>query len=262
MRWNIADFVIVCAVAGMVLYAVRLVRREERYLGPLMMVATPAFFIFSLYMGQNAIVVREGTSATSVNLRYGATVIYVLAIFTGYLAGWLATRPGALRWAGRAAAAAIAIGVIGVSVNTMRAPMTISAFQDFAVRRSTESNDMAEWMRANYDGGRILAESFGRTTGVQFASQIALREFISESSYVLWGDATRDPVPFARWALIRNNDRLDRSLAKSEHFLASYEVAFENGFGRAYKRRPDARPLNADGLPGRNAPALPKELAR
>ena len=84
VQWNFLPLVLAGGATGIAFYVIRLVIGREKALTPAFLFGIPAFFIVSLYMGQNAIDVQRGT-LYSLNIRYGTTILPLIALGNGYL---------------------------------------------------------------------------------------------------------------------------------------------------------------------------------
>lgn len=242
VRWNIQDAILGLAVLGILIYLYRLVRHEERLVMPLYLVGTPAFFLFSLFMGQNAIDMRYDGSQLPYNLRYGLTILSLIAVGVGYLvARILSPQPQGLRellrWPSRVLAVGIVVAVIGLQVVPWQVPLQAPILQDRAAQANPERKELAEWLGANYRGGNILMEAFGQNTPLQFESGVWLGEFVSEGGNPYWTLALEDPADQVAYVVARKGDLLDRTVTQTEDFQHDFKVGFENAYGRVYVQK-------------------------
>jgi len=242
VRECISDAALGLAAAGIGVYLVRLYRRREVLLSPAYLLGIPLFYVTSLYLRQSAIVVRPDTFY-SLNIRYGLTIIPLVALGVGYLAGVSASAKlprVALAYLARLAAVAMIVAVAIASTSAWQEGIEEAAVLNevpASAHRDVESTEIAHWLGRNYVGGKILMETFKKGP-IVIKSGIPLREFITETSPSLWQRALRDPASYVRWVFVGANedDAVREAIAKVPDFNNIYVVAFKNAKGTIYVR--------------------------
>lgn len=235
VTWNINAAILALAATGVALFTLRVAMRSERAVSPAYLLGIPLFYITSLYLGQNAIVIRPGT-LDSVNIRYGLTIIPLVAVAVGYLVGVsVSVLPRYWTLPRRVVATGIIALVMLASLFPWSEPVAKTAvLKDYGAQFNANLTELAYWLREHYDGGRILIESFGGGNP-QFASQIPLGEFVSEFSPKLWQEALVAPTSHVDWVYVRaKGDTVGRRMAELSDFSSNYVVAFANGEGTIY----------------------------
>ncbi|SKA09391.1 4-amino-4-deoxy-L-arabinose transferase and related glycosyltransferases of PMT family [Marinactinospora thermotolerans DSM 45154] len=224
------------AVAGLVVHLVR-----RRGVAPLALLVFPPFFVLALYSGQRPLHVEEITGDLY-NVRFALVMLLPIALFTGCLAAEvLRTRVAVTRrvvgaLVGGAAAAMSLMGAVGDGdvVVLREAQQFSSAPAEQAAART------AAWLRDNYDGGRVLMESFGNET-VMFHSRLPVHQIVYEGSYRRWEPALADPrANDIRWVHMRRTpgapDRVWSALDETSR-LRDYSLVYEDADRVVYRLR-------------------------
>jgi hypothetical protein len=234
LRWNVPDVILVVALIGIIIYVTRIVLRRELTLAAGYLFGSPLFFITSLYLGQNAI---DVDNPMPVNTRYATTALPLIAFGVGYLVAQVNKSNLRVPLFTRAIAVGIVSLVLALGVAQLREPLGATVLADRAAHTVPGQDEFAAWLAANYDGGGLLIESFGRNSTIQFYSGIPLREYISEVNPTLWDLALEDPANQVEWVVTRYHDQLDQELVKTPDFQEDFRVAFQNDYGVIYVAR-------------------------
>lgn len=235
VRANVPAVVLGAAVVGAVVYIARALARRATPIAAGYLLGVPLFFVVSVYAGQNAIAIRPGTLA-SLNIRYGTTVVPLVAVAVGCLVAVLARfRPRRVAWTGRAVAIAVAVVIVGAQLAEWRQPMHGTAvLADVAAQASPDAEVFAGWLGQHYDYGPILAESFGSINGVQFNAGIPLGRYVTETSPGLWRLALRHPETQVEWVLARPGDLVATTVVPTPAFQHNFVLVYRNEFGSIY----------------------------
>jgi hypothetical protein len=97
----------------------------------------------------------------------------------------------------------------------------------------------AQWLGANYDGGRILIDdALARNTVLPFAG-LPLPEYYLSSDAPAFAAALADPVGHSRWVWATDdpNDRVGSAITAAPDFHFQYRVAWSESGVRLYRRR-------------------------
>ena len=222
-------------------YLVRTRLRTES-IAPLALTAFLPFFVYALYSGQRPLHVVQITGELY-NVRFGLLMTLPTAIFAGYLV--TAIPDGAQAWLRRTASAALVLAVAGCSVLVLHGGIdTLTEPLDFRASAAEHANAAAaDWLRAHYNGGKVLMESFGNET-VTFSSRIPVGQIIYEGSFRQWQPDLADPAGHGiRWIYMRrtpgSRDDVYRRLHGSA-LLNSYRVVYEDPGRLIYTRRSGA----------------------
>jgi hypothetical protein len=226
------------ATAGFGYYLFRTRLRAES-VAPLALTAFVPFFVYALYSGQRPLHVAQITGDLY-NIRFGLLMVLPTAIFTGFL---VTVIPGDARaWERRATSAALLLAAIGCSVLVLASGIdTLAEPLAFRASAGEHANAVAaQWLRAHYDGGKVLMESFGNET-VTFSSRVPVGQVIYEGSYRQWQPDLADPAGHGiRWIYMRrtpgSQDDVYRRLHASPR-LSGYRVVYRDPDRLIYIRR-------------------------
>lgn len=171
----------------------------------LLVLLVPFFFnVLTLFIGQSVIFLPGVTPITFewtlFNVRYGAMMVPVIALFIGYLfarsrvfgrslvAGMLALQC-AFFYIGFTPVLALQDGVVGLSSSTAKMP------------------DAQFWLAEHYDYGILLTDDFARTISI-IRSPIAMRDIIYIGNKPYWEESLVEPQKYARWIIMQKDDTL------------------------------------------------------
>jgi hypothetical protein len=224
-------------------YLVRTRLRTES-VAPLALTAFLPFFVYALYSGQRPLHVTQ-ISGQLYNVRFGLLMTLPTAIFAGYLV--TAIPDGAQAWLRRTASAALVVAVAGCSVLVLHGGIdTLTEPLDFRASAAEHANAAAaDWLRAHYNGGKMLMESFGNET-ITFSSRIPVGQIIYEGSFRQWQPDLADPAGHGiRWIYMRRTPGSRDDVYRRLHgkaLLNSYRVVYEDPGRLIYTRRSGADP--------------------
>ena len=193
------------------------------------------FFVYSIESGQRPMNVIE-TSGNLYNLRFALILGLFAAICIGYLASKLPVM------ARVPALPLVAVGVASIAFGGVTEIITIKE-TSYGLQRTINiaPNDVSEFLRAEYDGGKILSESFGNET-ILFDARISLSNSIYEGSYRKWEPALASPTESdIEWIIMRGGndatpDKVYQTLNGSS-VLNDYVLAYQNDTYHVYKRK-------------------------
>ncbi len=177
---------------GALFYSLRTRLQPSRVM-PLILFALFPFFVMMLYAGQRPMKVPE-VSGEMYNIRFALVMLLPTAVFVPELARSRRWLIGVIM---AAAAASLLFQVWTHGVITVKEP---EGFQ--ATPGSQKIAEAAAWLKANYDGGTILIESYGNDQ-LQFGSGIPLGKVIYEGSYGLWEPALNLQISPIDWIIMR-----------------------------------------------------------
>lgn len=113
---------------------------------------------------------------------------------------------------------------------------------------STQQYQVADFLRSNYDGGKILSARVDNDP-IFAEAGIPYSQYIYEGNYLFFNQALREPWLFARWVIMHQPGDLDgwvaanepvyRQWGESADFTHYYDVVFENGTRRVYRLKDD-----------------------
>jgi hypothetical protein len=273
IRWNIPDPVLLVGIAGTaivllpgILWAISIVprtlaaafrrRRRSRFqhlrrgfreatrtrslFSPVYMLGLPAFYVVSLYLGQNAI---NSAPGELLNIRYGLTIVPFVGVAVGVVVGAIALvlyLPIAVRVPGSLAVAGSVVAVAIVFVPLWSHPLdNTDLLRDLYGQPEVGTFDAAHYLRDHYDGGMILSELLSPPNDpIQFRSGLPSRDFLTEALPSLYNEALADPAAHADWVMVGvRNDTPLRRITETAEFNSVYKLAFENELAKIYVKR-------------------------
>jgi hypothetical protein len=204
-------------------------------IAPIPLLAFLPFFVYALHDGQRPLRVPQ-INGDLYNVRFGLLMVLPAALFTAHLVSALERGLLRARLAGRTLGVGVALAALGTAAG---GPITL---QEARQRVATERPNVivAAWLRAHYDGGPVLMESFGNDT-TTFGSRIPTSRIVYEGSYRQWEPALRSPARYGiRWIYMRstpgNADDVWTALHGSP-VLGSYTLVYTDQDRAIYKSR-------------------------
>jgi hypothetical protein len=182
----------------------------------LFLLLPPAFYLCSMYSGNTPIFVPFLYSGAYYNVRYGLSILPLLALAAGAL---VAAFP---RWMGsRVAAAAIVVATVPWLIDWH--PENWIVFQEgnknYAGHRQLE-RQVEDYLRPRYVRGSGIVTEFGATTAIYRDLGIPLRETLTGDNGPIWGAATSgaNPFPHQAWAVTIAGDYAEKAVQKAGCF--------------------------------------------
>ena len=184
--------------------------RKMRYRWLILLVLlVPLFFnVLTLFLGQSVIFLPGITPITFewtlFNVRYGAMMVPVIALFIGYLfsrsqifgrtliMGLLALQC-IFFFIGFTPVLALQDGIAGLSSATAKIP------------------DAQLWLESHYDRGMVLTDDFARTISI-IRSPIKMKDIIYIGNKPYWEESLITPEKYARWIVMQKNDTVWTSI--------------------------------------------------
>jgi hypothetical protein len=192
----------------------------------------PLFFnIVALYLGHSVLFVQGLSGESWFNVRYGLMMMPSIAIFIGYLV----YRVPALRW--------VIIGLLLFVTFFAYANHDAVTIDDARLGASGKNvSEVSGWLRkyATEANGYVLI-SVASHDAIVFSSGLPMKRFIHEGTGQYWDIVTAHPERWARWIILRTNDRNDltyRVLENSPSFKNKYELVHHFPFADIYELKP------------------------
>lgn len=238
MADNVGWLALALSAVGLGWYLVRTRLRADS-LAPLVLLVIVPFYVYALYAAQRPLHVTQ-VNGSLYNVRFGILTVLPVALFLAYLVTLVPERSGRrLRIAGYGAlccvVAAASLLIVRGGVDTLTEP---EAFQASAGQQA--DNHAAAWLRAHYDGGKVLMESFGNEA-VTFGSRIPLGLIVYEGSYRKWQPALRDPrAQGIEWIYMRRQPGTPDDVWRALHGtskLSGYSLAYADQDRLIYHER-------------------------
>ncbi len=236
--FNTGVMVSLVAVLGLIAALVYWFFKKERLSWGLLILLVPfIFYVLTLYLGQSIIFLPGLTPASFpwqlFNVRYGVMMVPAAAFFAGYLfakvrwralrvivASLLLTQLWQFYGPGAGLPIALADGLNGLS--------------------SSRSPDAQNWLKANYDNGKILLDDYSRTVSI-ISSGLPIDQVIYIGNKPYWEESLKTPEKYARWVIMQENDAVWKALyadqAAQGRLYAHYEKAYTSPQILIFKRR-------------------------
>ncbi len=228
--------------AGVVLHLARK-RLAVTDVAPYALLALLPFYVYSLYSGQRPLHVPQVGGLGLYNVRFGTAMLLPTAVFAGYLVSLaaLAARRARFRVLSRPLGLLLSAGALVCALGTSGVA-TLAEAQAFRASASEKANTVAAaWLRAHYDGGPVLMESFGNES-VTFESAIPTQNIVYEGSFRMWQPDLRDPAAHGiRWIYLRTTpgqpDDTYLALNANPELTTDYQLVYQDSDRSVYRRK-------------------------
>jgi hypothetical protein len=176
----------------------------------ILLLLPPAFYLCSMHSGGTPIWVPVLYSGGIYNVRYGLSILPLLAVAAAAL---VAVCP---RWMRARVAAAV---VVAATVPWFLHPhpenwiVFLEGQQNYAGHRALE-RQVEDYLRPRYVRGSGIVTEFGATTAIYRDLGIPLRETLSGDNGTVWSAATSGPNPFPHdaWAVVIAGDYAEKAV--------------------------------------------------
>jgi len=182
----------------------------------ILLLLPPAFYLYSMHSGGTPIFVPFLYSGAYYNVRYGLSMLPLLAVATAAL---VVAFPRWMR--GRVAAIAIVAATVPWLINPH--PENWIVFEEghhnYAGHRELE-RQVEDYLRPRYVRGAGIVTEFGATTAIYRDLGIPLRETLTGDNGPIWGPATTGPNQFPRqaWAVVIAGRYAEQAVQKAGCF--------------------------------------------
>ena len=176
----------------------------------LLLLLPPAFYLYSMHSGGTPIFVPELYSGAYYNVRYGLSILPLLAVAVAAL---VAVFPQRMR--GKAAAAASLVATVPWLIHPQ--PQNWIVFQEgnhnYQGHRELE-REVEDYLRPRYVRGSGIVTEFGATTAIYRELGIPLRETLTGDNGAVWAAAQKGPNPFQHqaWAVVIDGDYAEKAV--------------------------------------------------
>lgn len=189
------------AVIGLILY-IRSKNNNLRWYILILLFSPFILNVYTLFAGQTVIFIPDVTPVSFewrlFNVRYGVTMVAVLAFFIAYLF-YKSKLPGKLLitflficqfglfFIGYTPVITLQDGLIGLSAGTK------------------PNSSYWKWLRDHYDGGLVMIDDYARTVSI-IKSGIPMQDIIYVGTKPYWEQSFQAPEKYARWIIMQKND--------------------------------------------------------
>jgi hypothetical protein len=182
----------------------------------ILLLLPPAFYLFSIHSGGTPMWVPYLYSGGIYNVRYGLSILPLLAVATGAL---VIVFPRWMR--GRVAAVAIVAATVPWLIRPQPDNWLVflEGKQNYAGHRELE-RQVEDYLRPRYVRGSGIVTEFGATTAIYRELGIPLRETLTGDNGAVWSAATSGPNPFPHdaWAVVIAGDYAEKAVQKAGCF--------------------------------------------
>ena len=228
--------------AGVCIHLAR-TRLATADVAPYALLALLPFYVYSLYSGQRPLHVPQVGGLALYNVRFGTAMLLPTAVFAGYLVSlaWAVARKARRRSWYRPVGVLLSAAVLACTLGT-HGVATLAEAQAFRASATEKANTMAAgWLRAHYDGGLVLMESFGNES-VTFESAIPTQNIVYEGSFRKWQPDLQDPAAHGiRWIYLRTTagqqDDTYRALSANPQLTTDYQLVYQDSDRSVYCRK-------------------------
>ena len=182
----------------------------------ILLLLPPAFYLLSIHSGGTPMWVPFLYSGGIYNVRYGLSILPLLAVATGAL---VVVFPRWMR--GRVAAVVIVAATVPWLIHPH--PENWIVFQEgqqnYAGHRELE-RQVEDYLRPRYVRGSGIVTEFGATTAIYRDLGIPLRETLTGDNGPVWSAATNGPnqFPHDAWAVVIAGDYAEKAVQKAGCF--------------------------------------------
>ncbi len=219
--------VIVSLVGGLVLWFDKKIEKPVR-VACLALLSPFLFNVMALYFGHSVLFVNGLGGNSWFNVRYGLTMLPTIAIFTGLLMDKLRSKKyfvlGLILFVS-------VFGVINQEVVTME-----DARVGLGGKNVTEVSSYLKEHATDKEGFVLL--SAAKHDAIIFSSGLQMSRFIHEGTGAYWDLATAHPEKWARWIVLRTNDKNDlttKLLKNNKSFRDNYTKVRDYPFAEVYE---------------------------
>lgn len=238
--WDTIGPIVLIGVVALLVYLVATKFRKDSF-APLMPLILFPFFVYMLYKGQRPMQITE-VEGSIYNARFALVILLSVAPLIGFM-----TRKR--MWVKRL----IFVVLVFATTYTWYSSGVVTLNEPLLAEKanfSREQQDAAAWFAKNYDGTKVLMESYGNEQ-LQFGSQVDLGNITYEGTYQKWDVTLSDPVGNGvYWVVMRKDqfnsfqlsipaqqgDLVMRTLGEQPDFLLSYKRVYENPLYLIYYR--------------------------
>lgn len=192
----------------------------------------PLFFnILALYLGHSVLFIQGLNGNTWFNVRYGIMMMPSIAVFIGYLVH----RFSDYRW--------LVIGLLVFTTFFSFYSGDAVTIDDGRVGSSQKNvSEVSGWLgeHAGSNPGFVLISAASHDA-IIFSSGLPMKRFIHEGTGKYWESATTSPDRWARWIVMRTNDRNDQTfkLIEKTQAIDKYILVESFPFADIYEIKPE-----------------------
>ncbi len=214
-------------VGGIFLWFDKRIEKPIRY-ASLALLSPFLFNVIALYLGHSVLYVQGLGGNSWFNVRYGLTMVPTIAIFIGYLV----YRTNAYRYVIIGLMLFVSLfGFINQEVVTLD-----DARIGLGGKNVTEVSNYLREHATNKEGYVLL--SVAKHDAIIFSSGMSMKRFIHEGTGDYWDLATVHPDKWARWIVMRSNDKNDLTTKLVKHkasFKTKYKKVRDFPFAEVYE---------------------------
>lgn len=238
--YNTNAFIFFLGIFGAIaLWFEKNIKKNVRIATIALLLSPLIFNILALYLGFSVLFIQGISGNTWFNVRYGVMMVPAIAILVGFLVHKLKPL--------RATIVGLLIFVTFFSFANVDAVTIDDARVGSSQKNVSEvSNYLKE--NAKNEKGFILISAASHDA-IIFSSGLPMKRYIHEGTGAYWESATQSPDRWARWIVMRTNDKNDQTfkLVNKSGQLDKYDLVANYPFADVYKLKDEYLPnLNTE----------------
>jgi len=211
------------------------------------LLAVPSvFIIFAMYAGQTAMSNSHSLPEGLWNNRFALSALPFFSVLGAILVQFSNRRETLHKLAIAGVSLLICTQAAWWLVDLNHSSVIAEANISLDLKDKAGSMTVAEFLRTNYDGGKILMDENAGGNSLLPQIGIPLSNYYNVSTGSLFTEALQDPASHARWVefsvpeknerQLPSTDAVYQAVANNSEFLSKYALVFEQGNYRIYRR--------------------------
>jgi hypothetical protein len=226
------NFYFFLSVAGLIYYFIKNKFDTKSYVPYVLLIALPTSLIL-LYKGQVIIEHPSSEPEGYFNSRYGLYMFPAVAVFSGYLVLLLKK----IKWRKQILLILFAGILIQQLTFFYNFPYSIPSLAEAKYSYSQASIDLSEYLKDNYEGGKILYDN--TVFALHPWTGINLRDRITFHTPYLGELAMKYPSYFVQWIIIYTdapNDKIYAAMKGNKNFENNFKIMFSEKGIEVYRK--------------------------
>lgn len=226
--YNIGVFNAILGFLGMIIFWLDKKISNGIKLMSLSLLAPLLFNVLALFLGFSVLFIQGISGNTWFNVRYGIMMIPFIAICIGYLIH----KVSSLKY--------VLIGLLIFTVFFSLTSFDAVTIDDARVGSSQKNvTEVSSWLSKNTKEkeGFVLISAASHDA-IIFSSRLPMKKFIHEGTGKYWKKATTKPEYWARWIIVRTNDKNDSTwklITQTSGFPSKYQLKGKYPFADIYE---------------------------
>ncbi|MBN1634135.1 MAG: hypothetical protein JW917_08220 [Ignavibacteria bacterium] len=241
---NTGWLTIIATIIGIILYAVRN-KFDLKKIFPYGLLILYPFSVYSLYAGQNVLMLPDAEPPGFVHSRYGLSLLPAMALFTGFAYYYILDsnfiKNSTVKIKNYFLMLFISVFIIAqLAVYTVNFPSNIASLEELnygSRHMYYKIKGVSEYLKESYDGGKILYDEV--VIRLLPFSDIPYNERIFPNTWEIGEKALQNPAQYVKWIIIdkemHRNNKLGMHFDKVNDRIGG-KKEFTNYFKRVYAK--------------------------